>query len=75
MIIDRELTAYRAIRLLASGFGNQFAEVCQNNEQIQEIMMDLALDFVDNEITIVNEDDRVDMAAEIIRCMSINFSA
>jgi len=55
-----------AIRLLANGFSSEFAEFCASDERMHELMMDLASEFVDDNIPIVKEDDAVDVAAELL---------
>ena len=55
-----------AIRRLANGFSSEFAEFCASDERMHELMMDLASEFVDDNIPIVKEDDAVDVAAELL---------
>ena len=55
-----------AIRLLAAGFADEFAEFCAGNEKIHEIMMDLASEFVEQNIPIVDEDAANDVAVELL---------
>ena len=44
-----------AIRLLAQGFSEEFAEFMAGNEKVHDLMMDLASQFVDENIPIVDE--------------------
>ncbi len=60
-----------AIRLLASGFKDQFAEEVAADERVHELMMDLASEFVENHIPIVSEDSQIDMAAELIMTVTV----
>ena len=55
-----------AIRLLANGFADEFANVCAGNEKIHEIMMELASEFVEQNIPIVDEDAANDVAVELL---------
>ena len=55
-----------AIRLLAAGFADEFAEFCAGNEKIHEIMMELASEFVEQNIPIVDEDAANDVAVELL---------
>ena len=56
----------QAIRLLASGFAGEFCEYVSNNDRLQELMQDLAFEFVETNIPIIKEVDRLDMASELI---------
>ena len=55
-----------AIRLLASGYASEFADVCAGNEKIHEIMMELASEFVEQNIPIVDEESANDVAVELL---------
>ena len=56
----------QAIRLLATGFAGEFCEYVSNNERLQELMRDLADEFVTANIPIVKEEDQTDLAFELI---------
>ena len=60
-----------AIRLLAQGFSEQFAEEIAGDERVHELMMDLASEFVENHIPIVSEESQIDMAAELIMNVTV----
>ena len=60
-----------AIRLLAQGFSSQFAEFCAGDERMHEMMMDLASEFVEQNIPIVKEDDATDVACELIMGVTV----
>ena len=60
-----------AIRLLSGGFADEFAEFVAGDERTHELMMDLAGEFVDRNIPIVNDDDEVDVAAELIMNITV----
>ena len=55
-----------AIRLLAAGFAEEFADFAAGHDKMQELMMDLAYDFVNENIPIVDEDGTFDVAHELI---------
>ena len=55
-----------AIRLLAAGFAEEFADYAAGNERMHELMMDLAYEFVCESIPIVDEDGTFDVAHELI---------
>ena len=60
-----------AIRLLADGFADNFAEMVASDERVHELMMDLASEFVEAEIPIVSEDSQIDLAAELIMTITV----
>ena len=60
-----------AIRLLAKGFQPWFVEYCAGDERMQEVMMDLASEFVKKHIPIVKEEDQIDLAAELIMSVAL----
>ena len=60
-----------AIRLLAAGFADNFAEEVAGDERVHELMMELASEFVEKNIPIVSEDSQIDMAAELIMTITV----
>ena len=61
-----------AIRLLAAGFAEEFADYAAGNERMHELMMDLAYEFVCESIPIVDEDGSFDLANELIMNTTIS---
>ena len=55
-----------AIRLLANGYSEEFAEFCAGNERMHEMMLELASEFVDQNIPIVDEEAANDVAVELL---------
>ena len=55
-----------AIRRLAEGYKEEFAEFVAGDERFHDLLMDVCAEFIDNEIPIVNEDDKWDLAMEMI---------
>jgi len=55
-----------AIRKLASGFSEEFAEFAAADERMHELMMELASEFVETNLPIVKEDDSIDVAYELM---------
>ena len=55
-----------AIRRLAEGFKEEFAEEVASDERFHDLLMELADEFVSNNIPIVNEDDATDVSFELI---------
>ena len=55
-----------AIRRLADGYKEEFAETVAADERFHDLLMDICAEFVEKEIPIVNEDDKWDLAMEMI---------
>ena len=51
-----------AIRLLATGFSDEFAQMCAADERMHELMMTLSEEFVSTNIPIVDEDNALEDA-------------
>ena len=60
-----------AIRLLATGFASEFAESVAGDERVHELMMELASEFVEQNIPIVKEEDAIDVAAELLMSVTV----
>ena len=59
------------IRLLAEGFSDEFAEFAAGDERVHELLMDLAIEFVNENIPIVEEDASTDVAVELLMSTTI----
>ena len=55
-----------AIRNLANGFSSQFVEVVGADERFHDLLMELAEEFVEAEIPIVDSDSVTDLACELM---------
>ena len=55
-----------AIRRLADGYKEEFSETVASDERFHDILMDICAEFVDKHIPIVNEDDKWDLALEMV---------
>ncbi len=55
-----------AVRKMAEGFGEMFAEEVAADERFHELLMEMADEFVSREIPIVSEDSQTDMAYELM---------
>ena len=60
-----------AVRRLATGFSDEFAEFCAGDERLQEVFMDLAAVFVTENIPVVSEDSQHDVAMELIMNITV----
>ena len=55
-----------AIRRLAEGYKEEFSEFVAADERFHDILMELSEEFISQNIPIVNEDDKYDLAMEMI---------
>ena len=55
-----------AIRRLADGFKEEFAEVVAADERFHDLLMEMSEKFVEQNLPIVQEDDATDMAFELM---------
>ena len=54
-----------SVRLIANGYNEEFAEFCARAEKMHELMLDLASEFVAQNIPVVSEDSQNDLATEL----------
>lgn len=52
----------KALDLLCQGFKQDFAEYVFESEEFVDAVQTLSARFVDDKVTIINEDDRLDLA-------------
>ena len=60
-----------AIRLLANGYADDFAEFVAGNEKVHDLMAELASEFVNTNIPIVDEDAAEDTAFELVMNITV----
>ena len=60
-----------AIRRLSDGFSSEFAEFCAGDERMHELMMDLASEFVGENIPVVSEESQIDVASELLMAVTV----
>ena len=60
-----------AVRLMAQGFADRFAEEIAGDERVHDLMMELASEFVEREMPIVSEDSQTDVAMELIMNVTV----
>lgn len=60
-----------AVRMMAQGFADRFAEEIAGDERVHDLFMDLASEFVEREMPIVSEDSQTDLACELIMNVTV----
>ena len=67
----KDLTVTRSLRLLCNGFKSDFATAVFSDERTIELFSQLASEFVDANIPVVDEDNQVELAMLLIESLDI----
>ena len=67
----KDLTVTRSLRLLRDGFKSDFATFAYADERMTVLLQQLASEFVDANIPIVDEDVEVDLAMMLLESLDI----
>jgi hypothetical protein len=67
----RELTITKSLRLLRDGFKSEFATSVFSDERTIELFGQLASEFVDDNIPVVDEDNRMDLAMMLLESLDV----
>jgi hypothetical protein len=67
----KDLTVTRSLRLLRDGFKSDFATFAYADERMNTLLQQLAAEFVDANIPIVDEDVEVDLALMLMESLDI----
>jgi hypothetical protein len=68
---NRTAQQNRAMRLLANGFSAEFSEFIYSDQRTTELFHTLAEEFVSQNIPIVEEENRLDLALMLMEQISI----
>ena len=60
-----------AVRLMATGFAERFADSLAGDERMHDLIMELASEFVAEEMPIVSEDSQTDVAIELLMNVTV----
>ena len=66
---DRNVT--KSLKLLRDGFKNQFSGHVYHDERMTELLGQLASEFVDANIPVVDEDNRMELAMMLLESLDI----
>jgi hypothetical protein len=61
----------KSLRLLCDGFKRDFAKFAYEDERMTALLHDLASEFVDNNIPVVEEDNQVDLAFMLMESIDV----
>ena len=60
-----------AVRKVAAGYADDFAEFCAGDERVHELFMEIAAVFITEQCPIVSEDSQIDLAMELIMGVTV----
>ena len=67
----KDLTVTRSLRLLRDGFKNDFATSVLADERMTELLAQLASEFVDANIPVVDEENKTELAMMLMETLDI----
>ena len=67
----KDLTVTRSLRLLRDGFKSDFATFAYADERMTVLLQQLAAEFIDANIPIVDEDVEIDLAMMLMETVDI----
>ena len=67
----KDLTVTRSLRLLCNGFKNEFATSVFADERTTELFAQLASEFVDANIPVVDEDNQMELSMMLLESLDI----
>jgi hypothetical protein len=67
----KDLTVTRSLRLLRDGFKSEFATSVFADERTIELFSQLASEFVDANIPVVDEDNQVELAMMLLESLDV----
>jgi hypothetical protein len=66
-----ELTVTKSLRLLCNGFKSEFATFAYADVRMTELLHQLAQEFVDSNIPVVDEENQVELALMMLETLDI----
>jgi hypothetical protein len=67
----KDLTVTKSLRLLRDGFKSEFATFVFADERLTELLHELASEFVDANIPVVDENNQMDLAMMLMESLDI----
>ena len=66
-----DLSVTKSLKLLRDGFKNEFATFVYANERMTELLHELASEFVDSNIPVVDDQNQVELAFMLLESLDI----
>jgi len=67
----KDMTVTKSLRLLSDGFKEQLADYIYSDERMTDLLQELVSEFVDANIPIVDEDNRIELAMMMMETLTI----
>jgi len=67
----KDLTVTRSLRLLRDGFKSDFVAFAYADERMTELIAQLASEFVESNIPVVDEDNQMELAMMLLESLDI----
>ena len=67
----KDLMVTKSLRLLCEGFKEQLADYLYSDERMTDLLQELVSEFVDANIPIVDEDNRIELAMMMMETLTI----
>ena len=67
----KDLTVTKSLRLLCNGFKSEFATSVFADERTTELLHQLASEFVDANIPVVDEDNQMELALMLLESLDV----
>ena len=67
----QQLTVTKSLRLLCNGFKSEFATFAYADERMTELLHELASEFVNANIPVVDEDNQVELGMMLLESLDI----
>ena len=67
----KEMTVTKSLQLLRDGFKNEFATFAYADSRMTELLQQIASEFVESNIPVVDEDNQVELALMLMETLEI----
>jgi len=67
----QELTVTKSLRLLCNGFKSEFATFAYSDERMTELLQELASEFVDANIPVVDDHNQMELAMMLLESLDV----
>ncbi len=71
MDIRKEYNSEKSLKLLSNGFKNEFATFVAIDERTCELLRELASEFVNDNIPLIDEDNQIELAMMLMETLDI----
>jgi hypothetical protein len=66
-----DLTVIKSLKLLTNGFKSEFATFAYADPRMTELLMELASEFVDANIPVIEEDNQTELALMLMETLDL----